>query len=114
MVLNAVDWRMLQSIKDGMGQYIGNSPFEAAVAKRLWQLPVATTNRMPRGKFLIGPFKTQAQIFDRMEVEVLLSSEDSDNFRRNLITARCEERLAFTVKRPATFVTGDLNTSLAA
>lgn len=114
MVLNAVDWRMLQAIKDGMGNYIGNNPFEAAVLQQIWQLPVATTNRMPRGKFLIGPFKTQAQIFDRMEVEVLLSTEDSDNFRRNLVTARCEERLAFTVKRPASFVTGDLNASLAA
>lgn len=114
MVLNAVDWRRLQSIRDTQGRYIGNSPFEADVAQRIWNTPVVATNRMPVGKFLIGPFRTQAQIFDRLGVEVVASSEDSDNFRRNLITLRAEERLAFTCRRPASFVTGDLTTSLAA
>ncbi|KQP53012.1 phage major capsid protein [Methylobacterium sp. Leaf106] len=113
MVLNAVDWRMLQAMKDTQGRYIGNSPFEASVLQRIWQTPVATTNRMPKGTFLVGPFKTQAQIFDRMGIEVLASSEDGDNFRRNLITLRAEERLAFTVKRPASFVTGSLSATLA-
>lgn len=114
VVLNAVDWRQLQSIKDTQGRYIGNGPFDPEVLKRIWNTPTAATNRMPRGKFLVGPFGTQAQIFDRMDVEVLLSTEDADNFRRNLVTARCEERLAFTVKRPESFVYGDLGTSLAA
>lgn len=114
MVLNAVDWRMLQSMKDTNGRYIGNSPFEESVLKRIWQTPVAATNRMPQGKFLVGPFRTQAQIFDRLGVEVVASTEDSDNFRRNLVTIRAEERLAFTVQRPASFVYGDLTASLAA
>lgn len=114
MVLNAVDWRRLQAIRDTTGRYLGNSPFEADVAQRIWSTPVVATNRMPVGKFLIGPFRTQAQIFDRMGVEVIASSEDSDNFRRNLITLRAEERLAFTCRRPAAFITGDLSTSLAA
>lgn len=113
MVLNAVDWRRLQSIRDTTGRYIGNSPFEESVLKRIWQTPVAATNRMPAGKFLVGPFRTQAQIFDRLGVEVIASTEDSDNFRRNLVTIRAEERLAFTVQRPASFVYGDLMTDLA-
>ncbi|TXN40443.1 phage major capsid protein [Methylobacterium sp. WL30] len=113
MVLNAVDWRRLQSIRDSTGRYVGNSPFEAEIAQRIWNTPVVATNRMPMGKFLIGPFRTQAQIFDRLGVEVVASSEDSDNFRRNLITLRAEERLAFTCRRPASFVTGDLTASLA-
>ena len=33
---------------------------------------------------------------------------------RALVTIRAEERLAFTVKRPESFVYGDLSTSLAA
>ncbi|KQT55033.1 hypothetical protein ASG52_25245 [Methylobacterium sp. Leaf456] len=114
MVLNAVDWRRLQSLKDGQGRYIGNSPFEESVLKRIWQTPVAATNRMPMGKFLVGPFRTQAQIFDRLGVEVLVSTEDRDNFVRNMVTIRAEERLAFTVQRPASFVYGDLSTSLSA
>lgn len=112
MVLNAVDWRRLQTMKDTTGRYIGNSPFEAEVAQRLWNTPVAATNRMPQGQFLVGPFRTQAQIFDRMGVEVLASTEDSDNFRHNLVTLRAEERLAFTVKRPGAFVKGALTAAL--
>lgn len=114
MVLNAVDWRRLQTIKDTQGRYLGNSPFDADVAQRIWSTPVAATNRMPQGQFLVGPFRTQAQIFDRMGVEVLASTEDSDNFRRNLVTLRAEERLAFTIKRPGAFVKGSLTASLAA
>lgn len=114
LVMNTVDWAMLQSVRDTTGRYIGNSPFEASVAQFIWQLPTATTNKMPRGKFLMGPFRTQAQIFDRLGVEVIASTEDSDNFRRNLVTIRAEERLAFTVQRPASFVYGDLTASLSA
>lgn len=113
IVLNSVDWPMLQAIKSGMGEYLGSGPMRPDALLRLWQTPVATTNRMPRNKFLVGPFRTQAQIFDRMGVEVLVSTEDSDNFRRNLVTIRAEERLAFTVRRPASFVYGDLTANLA-
>ncbi|MGG7524105.1 phage major capsid protein [bacterium BS0013] len=113
LVLNAVDWRLLQSLKDTQGRYLGNSPFDAEVLQRIWSIPTSATNRMPRGKFLIGAFSTQAQIFDRMGVEVLASTEDRDNFIRNMVTLRAEERLAFTVTRPGAFVYGDLSTSLA-
>ena len=113
MVLNAVDWRMMQAIKNGMGDYIGSGPYSAADIERIWATPMAATNRMPRGKFLVGPFKTNAQIFDRMGIEVIASSEHADFFTRNLIAIRAEERLAFTVIRPGSFVTGDLNTDLS-
>ena len=114
MVLNAVDWRQMQAAKDTTGRYIGNSPFEAEIAQRIWSTPVVATNRMPVGKFLVGPWRTQAQIFDRMGVEVLLSTENEDNFVKNMITIRAEERLAFTCRRPTSFVKGDLSASLAA
>ncbi|MEH3145208.1 MAG: phage major capsid protein [Methylobacterium frigidaeris] len=106
IVLNPVDFLMIQALKDTAGRYLAAGPFGPAGTRLLWNTPTATTNRMPRGKFLVGPFRTQAQIFDRMGVEVVVSTEDSDNFRRNLVTIRAEERLAFTVKRPASFVTG--------
>ncbi len=63
---------------------------------------------MMQGKFLIGAFRDAAQIFDRMDAEVLVSSEDRDNFVRNMLTIRAEERLAFIVKRPQAFVYGTL------
>ena len=113
MVLNAVDWRRLQASRDSTGRYLGNSPFEADIAQRIWSVPVAATTRMPVGSFLLGPFRTQAQIFDRLGVEVLLSTEHADLFERNMIAIRAEERLAFTCRRPSSFISGSLTASLA-
>ncbi|MDF8353219.1 phage major capsid protein [Ensifer adhaerens] len=106
IVLNPIDWRLIQSIKDSEGRYIGGGPFGDLV-QRLWQMPIVTSKAMTRDKFLVGAFKQGAQIFDREEATVEISTEDSDNFRKNLVTLRGEERLAFVVKYPGAFVKGD-------
>ncbi|PJN93020.1 phage major capsid protein, partial [Amaricoccus sp. HAR-UPW-R2A-40] len=65
-------------------------------------------------KFLTGAFQLGAQIFDREEATVEISTEDSDNFRKNLVTIRAEERLALAVYRPECFIKGDFSDALAA
>lgn len=106
MVLNVVDWRKMMAQKDAQGRYLSAGPFGPENSRRLWDLPVVTTNNLTKGQFLVGAFKSGAQIFDRMSVEVLVSTEHADFFVRNLIAIRAEERLAFTVKRPNAFVAG--------
>ena len=56
-----------------------------------------------------GEYRYKFIIDDRMDVEVLISSEDRDNFVKNMLTVRAEERLALAVKRPAALVTGEFN-----
>ncbi|MDI8977993.1 phage major capsid protein, partial [Salmonella enterica subsp. enterica serovar Lubbock] len=41
-----------------------------------------------------------AQIFDREDANVVISTENADDFEKNMISIRCEERLALAVKRP--------------
>lgn len=106
-VLHPIDWAAIEMTKDGQGRYLVGDP-TGQVVPRLWGLPVVTTQAMAQGTFLAGAFRAGAQIFDRMGVEVLLSTEDQDNFVRNMVTIRFEERLAFVVKVPAAFVTGAL------
>jgi HK97 family phage major capsid protein len=106
-VLNPVDWTKIEMVKDGMGRYLIGDP-QGNVAPRLWGLPVVASLAMAQGAFLTGAFKYAAQIFDRLAVEVLLSTEDMDNFSRNMVTIRAEERLALAVYRPAAFITGPL------
>lgn len=105
IVLNTLDHRRMQATKDAQGRYIGGGPYEQA-ADRVWQTPKVATNIMPQGSFLVGAFSTAAQIFDRLDAEVLASSEDRDNFVRNMWTIRAEKRLAFAVKRPNAFIKG--------
>jgi len=106
-VLNPTDWTKIEMTKDGMGRYIIGDP-QGTVMPRLWGLPVVSSLAMTAGTFLTGAFKYAAQIFDRMAIEILMSTENVDDFEKNMISIRAEERLALIVKRPLAFITGAL------
>lgn len=106
-VLHPTDWARIELTKDAGGNYIvGNA--QQGIQPTLWNLPVVATQAMAAGEFLTGAFNLGAQIFDRMDVEVLLSTENEDDFVKNFATIRVEERLALIVPRPESFVTGDV------
>jgi len=108
IVLHSRDWRKIIGTKDAEGRYLSaQSPF-GLQAPLLWNLPVVATNAMTPGTFLTGAFGEGAQIFDRLDVEVLISTENEDDFTKNMVSIRVEERLAFAVYRPEAFVTGAL------
>jgi HK97 family phage major capsid protein len=106
-VLHPTDWARIQLTKDGMGQYIVGGP-QQTLLKTLWGLPVVTTMAITAGTFLSGAFQGGAQLFDRMAIEVLLSTENEDDFVKNMLTIRAEERLALAVYRAAAFITGSI------
>jgi len=104
-VLNPMDWATIETTKDTTGQYIIGNP-QGVLQPTLWGLPVVATQAMTAGAFLTGAFRLGAQIFDRMDARVEISTEDSDNFRKNLVTILAEERLALAVYRPEAFIKG--------
>lgn len=104
-VLNPIDWAGIETTKDSTGQYVIGNP-QGTLQPTLWGLPVVATQAMTAGAFLTGAFRMGAQIFDRMDARVEISTEDSDNFRKNLITVLAEERLALAVYRPEAFIKG--------
>ena len=106
-VLNPIDWAGIELTKDTTGQYIIGNP-QNGTARTLWNLPVVETISMTQNTFLCGAFNMGAQVFDRMEIEVLLSTENVDDFEKNMVTLRAEERLALAVYRPEAFVTGEV------
>jgi len=107
IVLNPIDWAAIELLKDGEGRYIIGKPQEGT-APRLWNLPVVETQAIVQDQFLVGAFSLAAQIYDRMGIEVLVSTENDKDFENNMVTIRAEERLAFAVYRPEAFVTGAL------
>lgn len=111
LVLNPVDWFMMISQKDGQGRYLSAGPFGAENTRLLWSLPVVVTTLMPENMALLGAFRRGAQVFDRMDAEILISTENDRDFELNLATVRGEKRLAFTVSRPNAFVKFELSTS---
>lgn len=105
MALNPIDWARIETTKDLEGRYIFAQP-QALANPVLWGRPVVSTPAMTATKFLVGAFKLGAQIFDREDANVELSTEDGDNFKKNLVTLRAEERLALCVYRPEAFIYG--------
>ncbi|WP_313045534.1 phage major capsid protein [Brevundimonas sp.] len=112
-VLHPTNWAEIELVKDTTGRHIIGNPVNGGPST-LWRLPVVETPAMTVGKFLTGAFKLGAQIFDREEANVEISTEDSDNFRKNLVTIRAEERLAMAVYRPEAFIKGDLAAAITA
>lgn len=113
IVLNDVDWADIELTKTSDGAYLFANP-QGSVSPRMWSLPVVTTPAMTADNFLVGNFTMGATIYDRMSVEVLISTENADDFETNRATMRAEERVGLAVKRPQAFTKGLFSTAIAA
>jgi len=111
-VLNPTDWAAIELTKDDQGRYIFAQP-QGLAGPTLWARPVVTTPAMAAGDWLTGGFKVQ-RLYDRMSPEVLISSENVDDFEKNLYTMRCEERLALAIRVPAALITGTFADAITA
>jgi HK97 family phage major capsid protein len=106
IVVSPTDWHNIELTKDNENRYLMASP-QGRIPAMLWGLPVVESDGMATsGEFLVGAFRLAATLFDREEAAILLSTEDRDNFIRNLVTILAEERLALAVTRPRAFVHG--------
>ncbi|EGZ6858241.1 phage major capsid protein [Cronobacter sakazakii] len=112
-VLHFIDWAKIELTKDSLGRYILANP-AALSGPTLWGLPVVATETAAfQGKFLTGAFNAAAQLFDREDANVVISTENADDFEKNMISIRCEERLALAVKRPEAFIYGSFTAPAA-
>ena len=112
-VMDFLKWAEIEMTKNDLGNYIIANPM-GFTEKTLWALPVVDTDSPDfKGKFLTGAFATGAQIFDREDANVVISTENADDFEKNMVTIRCEERLGLAVRRPEAFVKGDFDNALS-
>lgn len=107
VLLNPVDWGKIEREKTDDGHYIYGSP-GAIVQPVLWGLPVILSAAQTEGKFWLGNLTLGVTGYVRQDVMVEVSTEDGDNFRKNLVTLRAEMRAGFGVAIPDAMVTGDL------
>lgn len=105
IVLTPTDWHNIELTKDNQNRYLMANP-AGNLPAMLWGRPVVESDAMPNDQFLVGAFRTAATLFDREQTTVMVSTEDRDNFIKNMVTILCEERLALAVSRPASFVHG--------
>lgn len=110
IVLNPIDWTAIELTKTQDDAYLFANP-RSQNLPGLWGRNVVPTQAMSAGDFLVGAFGggLAAQGWDREDANVQIALEDRDNFIKNMVTLRCEERVALTVYRPAAFVKGDFD-----
>lgn len=106
IVLSPLMWEQVEVEEDGYGGFRVAVNVAVGAVKQVWHLDVVSTTAMSDDDFLIGSFGLGAQIHDREQVNVTMSSENKDNYERNVVTFRAEERLALEVPRPESFVHG--------
>ncbi len=98
IVMNPNDWGVLLL---GLG-----APAWVTVPIMLWGVPVVISSGMISGNYLVGQFNPFSQIFDREEAALELADQNEDDFVKNLITLRAEERLALAIYQTSAFVKG--------
>lgn len=104
-ILHPTDWTSITLTKDGESRYVFANP-QGVSGAVLWGLPVAQSLSMAAGKFMVGAFRYAAQIFDREDATVTISTEDGDNVRKRMVTIMAEERTCLAVYRPQALVNG--------
>lgn len=106
-VLHPSSWARIELLKDTQGRYLIGNP-QGTLAPTLWGRRIVTTLAMPDLQFLAGNFRQSAQIFDREDANIVVSTENQDDFIYNRVTIMAEERLALADYRPEARVKGSL------
>ena len=102
IVINPADWYTLRVGKHN-GEYYGGGYFGAQNIPNLWGIPVCVSTAVAAGTVIVGAFKTCGSVVTHGGVSVEATNTNEDDFVKNLMTIRAEERLALAVRRPAGF-----------
>lgn len=107
VIVNPADWGAMERTREGAGtgmylyglpgQFAGVNPFGVRVVM---------SNNMTQGKFLIGQLNGSTMVYNR-EGAVVEMGYVNDDFTKNLVTIRAEERLGLGVERPTGILYGN-------
>ena len=103
IVLNPTDWYTLRIGRDSNERYYGEGYFGTQTIPNLWGIPVCVTPAVAAGTIVVGAFKTCGSVVSKNGVSVEAVNTNEDDFVKNLMTIRAEERLALAIRRPAGF-----------
>jgi HK97 family phage major capsid protein len=119
IVMNPTDWQDIRLLTDTAGQFFGGGPFYgpyggpqgpagasgqvSGPTDSLWNKPVYVTGAVGAGTAIVGT-RTSGQVWRRGGISVEATNSNEDDFLRNLVALRAEERLGLAVYRPTGFV----------
>jgi len=106
VIVNPADWAAMEVLREGsgIGQYLYGAPGTNAGGQP-FGVNVVMSQYMTAGSFLIGALRSSAIIYQRQGAVVEMGYA-GDDFTKNLVTIRAEERLGLGVDRPAGIMFG--------
>lgn len=111
VIVNPSDWAAMEVLREGAGSgtYLYGAPGTNA-GTQPFGVNVVMSPFMPDGNFLIGNLRTSSVIYQRQGAVVEMGYVN-DDFTKNLVTLRAEERLGLGVDRPAGIMYGAITAS---
>ncbi len=111
IIMNPAVWQTLRLGKlSATNAYIGGGYFADGQGKQIWGVPVylssfvdAPVSGSAKGDIWVGAFKACGSVVSKGGVSVEATNSDQDDFIKNKMTIRAEERLALAVRIPAGF-----------
>lgn len=108
VIVNPADWGSMERIREssGSGTYLYGAPgTEGSMSP--FGVQVVLSTHMTQGSFLIGALRANTLIYERQMATIEMGYVD-DDFTRNLVTIRAEERLALSVDKATAILYGDI------
>jgi HK97 family phage major capsid protein len=103
IAIDPASWQNVALTKSNQGVYYAGGPFMSAGNPSLWGVPVTVSVRMPAGTAVVGNFQVGGQVFRKGGITVEATNSNNDDFVKNLVTIRAEERLLLAIYRPNAF-----------
>ena len=101
VIVNPADWGAMERAREGAGtgQYLAGAPGTESFMSP-FGVRVVLSNHVTAGNFIIAALNTSTTIFQRQGAVIEMGYVNED-FTKNLVTIRAEERLGLAVDRPA-------------
>lgn len=101
VIVNPADWGAMERTREGAttGQYLYGGPGFAA-GMNPFGLNVILSSHLTAGKVLVAALRTSAVLYNRSGAVIEMGFVN-DDFTKNLVTLRAEERLGLAVERPS-------------
>jgi HK97 family phage major capsid protein len=107
VIVNPADWGAMERTREGSGtgMYLYGAPGSNGMMNP-FGLNIVISNNMTAGKFLVGAIANSTALYVRQGATVEMGYVN-DDFTKNLVTIRVEERLGLGVERPSALLYGD-------
>jgi HK97 family phage major capsid protein len=109
VIVNPANWGAIDHLREtytgGAGSYLYGAPGSSATNP--FGLRIVLSNHVTAGTFIIGAMAASTALFTRSGAVVEMGYVN-DDFTKNLVTIRAEERLGLGVERPSGIMYGNI------